>query len=181
MTDPDPALPRSGAIVYGPDMSADALLSDFAHTLAAHGVRVGGVVQRNTRVEAGCAARMELEDVATGRVILISQSLGAGSAACRLDPQGLAEAAMVLRRAVDDRVDLLVVNKFSGQEAAGGGLADEMLLALAEGVPLLTAVATRHLDRWQTFTGGCADLLAPDPAALRNWWAGLSSPARTVP
>lgn len=162
---------RPGAVVYGPGAAPDALLASFATTLRDRGFRVGGVVQRNVCArDDGCAERMELVDVASGRVINISQNLGSGSAACRVDPAGLAEASVVLRQAMAAGVDLLLVNKFSGQEKLGGGLAQEMLLAMAEGIPVLTAVGGRHLTEWHAFTGGLCDLLPPENDALWRWW-----------
>ncbi len=69
-----------------------------------------------------------------------------------------------------ERADLVVVNKFGPLEAGGGGLRAETLEALAEGLPLLVAVAADHLAAWLELCGGSCDLLAPDPDALWRWW-----------
>jgi len=165
-----PAL-RPGAVIHGPGSEhVDALLDRFVHELQRRGFRVGGVVQRNYGERDDCADRMELVDVATGRAFGISQNLGRESRACRVDPAGVADASQALRRAIEERADLIVVNKFAGLEAHGEGLSDEILTAISEGIPVLISVGSRFTNEWQTFTGGYADLLTPDWDALWRWW-----------
>ncbi|MGC5376600.1 DUF2478 domain-containing protein, partial [Salmonella enterica] len=81
---------------------------------------------RNLKDGAGCQIGMQAIDLMTGREISICQPLGRGAMACKLDSAGLAEAAVAVTRAVAADVDLVVVNKFSKQEAAGEGLRDEL-------------------------------------------------------
>lgn len=164
-----PPLP-AGAILYPFGAAVDGLLAGFAATLTGRGFRVGGLVQRNTAgVHAG-ATLMELVDVATGVAVAISQNLGAGSVSCRVDPGGVAEASLTLRRALVERVDLLVVNKFATLEKDGRGLAPEILAALAEGIPVLIGVGSRFFGEWQVFCGGASTVLPPEMAALWRWW-----------
>ncbi|HYH39584.1 MAG TPA: DUF2478 domain-containing protein [Azospirillum sp.] len=162
---------RPGAVMHGPGSEhIDALLERFTAELKRRGFRVGGVVQRNYGAGDHCADQMELVDVATGRAFGISQNLGRESRACRVDPSGVADASQAIRRAVAERADLIVVNKFAGLEAHGEGLSDEMLSAISEGIPVLTSVGSRFINEWQTFAGGYADLLTPDAESLWRWW-----------
>lgn len=161
---------RPGAVVHGPGSDVDRLLDRFVSELRRRGFRTAGLVQRNYGAGEDCADRMELVDVATGRSFGISQNLGRESRACRVDPSGVADASQVVRRALEERPDLLVINKFAGLEAHGEGLAREMLEGIAEGIPVLTSVGSRYLNEWQSFTGGYAALLAPDEEALWRWW-----------
>ena len=165
------------AIVYRPADEVEALLLRVARTLAARGVRVGGVLQHDRIAPASGACAMELEDLTSGARFALSQALGSGSGACRLDPAGLAQAAMAVRAACEKGVELIFINKFGGQEAGGGGLRDEMALAALAGVPLLTAVGERFLPDWHTFTGGAGTLLAPDLAQVLAWWDALHASA----
>lgn len=170
---PPASLPplRPGAVIHGPgSYGVDALLDGFTADLKRRGFRVGGLVQRNHGSGDDCAERMELVDVATGRAYDITQKLGRESQSCRVDPTGVAEASQAIRTAVASGVDLLVVNKFAGLESHGDGLSDEMLTAIAEGIPVLTSVGSRYLNEWQTATGGFCDLLSPVPEALWRWW-----------
>ncbi|MFN3987063.1 MAG: DUF2478 domain-containing protein [Rhodocyclaceae bacterium] len=161
------------AIVYQPSDHIEPILVEAARLLAARGVRLGGVLQHDvpTVIDDPCA--MELEDLASGERFSLSQELGSGSEACRLDPASLAHASMAVRRALDQGVELVMINKFGAQEAAGAGLRDEMGLAVTAGVPLLTAVGARFLNEWQHFTGGEGARLEPRLDAVLAWWSGL--------
>lgn len=162
------------AIRYRPDTPLEILLAEAVRLLKAEGVRVGGVIQHDLVGDAGRICQMELEDIASGRRIPLSQDLGSGSVSCGVDSSGLAEAAMAIRAAVENGDELVVINKFSTQEVEGGGLRAEMGLAVAAGVPLLTAVGERYLAQWQEFTGGEAALLEPSLPAILEWWRALS-------
>lgn len=162
---------RPAAVVHGlGGLPADSLLEDFVAEVARRGFSVGGVVQRNIGNVDECDHTMLLVDVASGATYDITQRLGAGSDACRVNPAEVAAAGSAVRDGLARGVDLIVVNKFAGLEAAGEGLSDELLTAMAAGVPVLTAVSGRFLNEWHAFTGGMADLLSPDPAALWRWW-----------
>ena len=175
----DPALPIA-AIVYKPTDHIEPVLIEAARALAARGVRLGGVLQHDipTTIEDPCG--MELEDLASGARFALSQDLGSGSEACRLDPGALAHAAVAVRAALDRGAALVFINKFGAQEASGSGLRDEMGLAVMSGVPVLTAVGERFLAEWQHFTGGGSTLLSPDVAAILDWWETVQQSARAA-
>jgi uncharacterized protein (DUF4213/DUF364 family) len=167
----DLARGRAGAVVYAPGACIEPLFLAFAAELKARGWRVGGLLQRTTRDADGRKLGMELIDVGSGDVLPLGQSLGAGAGhACIVDQSAMAEATAVLRHAIDSRVDLLMVNKFSHLDAAGGGFADEMLQAMLAGIPVLTSVQATLLKRWSEFCGAHCDLLAADTGALWRWW-----------
>ena len=68
-------------------------------------------------------------------------------------------------------------NRFGGLEAEGGGFCAELLEILAQDLPLLTTVATRHVADWQRFTGGTT-LLPASAEAVNSWLAAtLRGPA----
>jgi molybdate transport system ATP-binding protein len=162
------------AIVYRPADDADGLLAQFAGDLIRRGHRVGGIVQRNTRGESGQRERMEVVDLMTGNTVRICQDLGKGAAACKLDPAGLAEAATLITRAVVAAVELVVVNKFSKQEAAGRGLRVEIAEAAIAGLPLLTAVSDSCYGAWMGFTGGFGTTLLCERRVVEHWWEEVS-------
>ncbi len=167
----DLARGRAGAVVYAPGTRIEPLFAAFTAELKSRGWRVGGLLQRTTRDDDGQKLGMELVDVASGAVLPLGQALGPGAGhACMVDQSAMAEATGVLRRAVAERVDLLVVNKFSHLDAAGDGFADEMLQAMLAGIPLLTSVQAQLLESWRGFCGGRTDLLGADDTALWRWW-----------
>lgn len=169
----EPALPIA-AIVYRPTDHIEPVLVEAARALAERGVRLGGVLQHDIPkcVEDPCG--MELENLSNGERFPLSQELGSGSEACRLDPNALAHAAVAVRDALEKGVQLVFINKFGAQEASGTGLRDEMALAVTSGIPVITAVGERFLDEWQRFTGGGGTLLEPRADHILAWWTGLA-------
>jgi nucleoside-triphosphatase THEP1 len=162
-----------GAVIYSPGEDADTLLASFAAKLQNQGRRLGGVVQYN-RDGCGPAALMALTDLMTGQSISLCQNLGPGSASCKLDPAGLANAAQTVRRAIADDVDLVIVNKFGKSEAEGRGMRAEIADAIVAGLPVLTAVSLRVYDAWQDFTSGFGTTLFCDEAIIEDWWNEIS-------
>lgn len=165
---------KLAAIVYrsGED-DVDGLLAGFAADLVREGHRIGGVVQYNASDDCGTEAPMRLIDLMTGRSISICQAIGTGASACRLDPAGLAEAAVSVSRAIAEDVELVIVNKFSKQEAAGGGMRAEIADAVVAGLPILTAVSEKCYDAWIEFTGGYGTTLACERPVVDDWWRGM--------
>jgi len=162
------------AILYRPEDDVDALLADFANALLRDGERIGGIVQRNLKDEAGRLNGMLVIDLMTGRDISICQPLGSSATACKLDPAGLAEASLAVSRAIAEDVELIIVNKFSKQEAAGHGLRSELAEAVIAGGPVLTAVPEKCLDAWRDFTGDRGTTLLCAPHVIADWWREVS-------
>jgi molybdate transport system ATP-binding protein len=162
------------AILYRPEDDVDALLADFAGALLRDGERVGGVVQRNLKDEAGRSNGMHVIDLLTGREISICQPLGAGATACKLDPAGLAEASLAVPRAIAEDAALIIVNKFSKQEAGGHGLRSELAEAILAGGPVLTAVPEKCFGAWKDFTGDHGTTLLCARHVVEAWWREVS-------
>lgn len=161
---------RAAAIVDDGACDVDALLAAIAHAQQSAGRRVRGVLMNHPDGDTGCAGDMVLVDLHTQEQYLVSQPLGRDSTACRADPQGFARASDVLRRAATEAPELVVSNRFGGLEAEGGGFCAELLDILAQDLPLLTTVATRHVADWQRFTGG-ATVLPAQADAVTEWLA----------
>lgn len=168
MTMPVPAI---AAIVHADRRAADKLLDDFAARLMRAGHKVHGLVQRRL---GGEKTTTVLADLQTGRQYALFQMLGGGSQSCSVDAGELAAASQVLRRALDERADLAIANRFGALEAEGGGLAAEMLALMAEGIPFITVVADEHLPAWRRFTGDAAIDLPADRAVLDKWFTAVS-------
>jgi len=164
-----PPLPPA-AVITGSAAQAGTAIAAFAAALRERGFRVGGLIQQTRRDDSGRKTAMLLHDLDNGRRFTFSQDLGAGSRACSVDETGMAEASASLRQAIAAKADLVVVNKFSHLEAEGRGFHAEILSALAERLPLLTAVHPDTVDAWQTFTGGRGLILPPSEEALWRWW-----------
>jgi len=92
---------------------------------------------------------------------------------CSLDTLTLTETAAVLRRAIEDRVELMVVEKFGNAERDGEGLSDEILCAIAAGIPVLVAVPDTSLEIWNDRTGGMGGVLNCEEDDLFHWWTSI--------
>ena len=161
--------PAVAAIHHDGSATVDAALAAFVARQRRAGRRVLGLLMSHRPAEAGCRAAMVLVDIDSGDEYLVSQPLGGGSQACSADPQGFASASQVLRQALGGQADLVVSNRFGSLEAENGGFAAELLALMAEGVPVLTVVSTRHLDAWRRFSGG-APVLPNDPDVWTAWF-----------
>jgi nucleoside-triphosphatase THEP1 len=147
-------------------------LADFARELADSGCRVGGMVQESVFDEHGRRTKIDSVDLASGLRVTINEPgrLPPGSRDCTLDTAALAEASAPLRRALSDRPDLVIAEKFGEQEESGAGLADDILAVIAEGLPILVLVPEPALARWREVTGGDITELPCETMALRRWW-----------
>lgn len=166
---------KLAAIIYRSGVDdIDYLLGAFAADLIREGHRVGGVVQHNVEGPQGPRDQMDLIDLMTGRAIPISQPHASAPGGCRLDAAGLAEAAASVSRAIAEAVDLVVVNKFSKQEALGAGLRAEIAEAAATGLPVLTAVSEKCVADWSAFTAGLGTTLVCNRNVVDAWWQDVS-------
>lgn len=145
------------------------LFHDIAQRLTAQGFRVAGLVQTGTRGPDRHPCDMDLKVLPEGRVIRISQSLGAGSRGCRLDAGALEQAAVEVAQALSRGADLVIVNKFGKLEAQGRGFRDVIGDAVAAGIPVLLGVNDLDLEAFLDFTDGLATALPPRRDALEEW------------
>jgi hypothetical protein len=112
-------------------------------------------------------------DLRSGNVFDIWDRRGKGARGCRLDENALLDADPVLRAAIADRVDLVVVNRFGRAESLGRGLINIFAAAIEAGIPVLTAVRPPYDAAWRAFHGGLGCELPPEPGAIVSW-AGQS-------
>lgn len=168
-----PASLAIAAILHGSGNQTDELILQFVKQLRQKGLRVHGVVQTPQTYSSTGSRQMAIIDLTDGARLAISQDRGGGARGCCVDPGALADASIILRRACDDQADLAVINRFGKLEAEGEGFAADMLALMSAGIPVLTAVKEKHLAAWRNFTGGMAEELPANEAALRNWYGSL--------
>jgi hypothetical protein len=149
----------------------DLVLAGLAADLAARGLRLCGTVQINTeRADAG-PCDMDVRVLPDGPVLRISQDLGPSARGCRLDAGALETAVGLVAARLDAGADLLVINKFGKHEAEGRGFRDVIAQAVALDVPVLVGLNALNRAAFESFAGGLATRLPPEPAALRDWAA----------
>lgn len=148
----------------------DRLLSEVAEELQQEGVKLAGIVKdqnHESQFDNGCD--MKVRVLPEGPVIQITQNLGTGSDACRLDPGAIADAVSNVERGALDRSDLFILNKFGPEELAGRGFVSAIGKAVGQGVPVLVGVGMNSCEAFDEFAGGKAKELAPTKSALLAW------------
>ena len=162
---------QAAAVVYRIGEHDRRALIDFARELVESGCRLGGMVQEAYFDERGRRTHIDSVDLATGDHVMINQpSRNWDCKECTLDTAALADAGAPLRRALVDRPDLVIAEKFGDQEETGAGLADDILAVIAEGLPILVLVPEPALPDWREMTGGGIAEIPCDAEALRRWW-----------
>ena len=161
--------PPLAAILYehGPDF--DFFIYQLAYDLRLAGHRLAGVAQTNPARQRPGHCDMMLEDLATGKTLLISEDRGPEARGCRLNTAALADASMTIRQNLSNATDLLLINKFGKAEAEGGGLRDVIAEAASLCIPTLIGLPARNQSAWQDFCGHDAALLPPQRSTINQW------------
>jgi hypothetical protein len=162
---------RLAAISYERGFDIDRLLVDACERTARRGVRLGGLLQISTGGKGGCASTVHVVDLRTNTAFDIWEERGPSAKGCRLDERGLVAASEAIDKAIADRVDLIVMNRFGRAESLGGGLLGPLTSAVAAELPVLTAVRAPYDAAWTRFHGGLGRELPADVAAVEAWAA----------
>lgn len=162
---------RVAAIPYeaGQGEAVDTLLRTLAADMRAKGLKLAGAVQWNEPKAGQTRCDMVLEDLATGTRYDVSANQRGDAPACRLNAHALEDVAGIVASSIVPGLDLVVLNRFGKQEAAKGGFRAVIEAAIANELPILTALNSAHRTLWHQFTGGEGTFIAADEAELRNW------------
>lgn len=156
------------AIVYDDNGDlATATLWSAIKILRAQGVKIDGLMNKCT--DDGHHVSEVIQAIGDAREFVILQCLGKGSNGCKLNPLALAESSIVLRNAIEQHIDVLVINKFGIAEAEGRGLLDEYIRAITEQIPVVSLVHRKYLSAWHDFTAELGEELPIDVDAVINW------------
>jgi hypothetical protein len=163
--------PKPIAIVAGADGAlVQQLLREFAERHR-QSLRVVGAVESARPAGAGSRRGGTIHNLADGRSYPLFQDLGPGSAGCALDPTSLVLASEAVRADIARGCDVVVLSKFGKAEAMeGSGLMPAFVAAIEAGVPLLTSVAPKHVDAWETFAAPFFATLPAEAGAIEQWW-----------
>jgi len=175
----DPAISLAGAL-YPSRQRELGVLRAFAEEVRAAGWRVGGIVQEVLKDADDMTIGIDAIELDTGHRFAINRPTDSDriNKTCSLDPAVLAEASGALDRAIRSHMDLIIVEKFGEQEQQGGGLADEILRAVSEGIPTLVAVPDGVREVWREFTGDLGEELSFEMESFRAWWQQNQPEAR---
>ncbi len=173
------APPQLAAISYVRGFDIDSLLMTACEKLARRGFRLGGLLQNSTGGKGGCASTVHVVDLRTNAAFDIWEERGSCARGCRLDERGLAAASQSIDKAIADRVDLIVMNRFGRAESLGGGLLASLTSAVAADMPVLTAVRAPYDATWAQFHGGLGRELQADVTTVVAW-AEIAVPSRAL-
>jgi hypothetical protein len=120
----------------------DLLLSALADKLRERGLRLAGIVQKNTECYDSSLCDMDVQVLPDGGFIRISQSLGPQARGCRLNPEALEQAVGQVTDSLlqEPLPELMIVNKFGKHEADGRGMRPVIGEAMALGIPVISGV-----------------------------------------
>lgn len=166
------------ASVSAPGRGAtDRLLASVVTRLQADGLRIVGALKSPPAAGNGTHCDSDLWLLPDGPEVSITQNLGRGSAACRMDA-GALEAAVgrAMARLEAEGADLVVINKFGLSEAEGRGFRALIARALEAGVPVLTGVSETHRAAFETFAGELGQALDPEETAVLDWCRTNAAP-----
>jgi nucleoside-triphosphatase THEP1 len=167
------------AVVYTAETVDRKALLRFVEKQKALQTRVGGVLQEAIFDENGLIIGLNAVDIATGDRIPITRPVKKDGG-CGLDVSALVQTAAIINNAIDDRLDLVVVEKFGELEQNGQGLIDEILQTIAAGIPLLISVPESALPLWQDRSGEFGAVLPFNEEALRQWWQDVTRQRQTL-
>lgn len=161
--------------------ATDHLLANVAARLMQDGVRIVGALRATEPKDSSGGCDCDLWLLPDGPRARITQDLGAGSTACRMDAGAMEEAAgLVGARLAAGGADLVLLNKFGLSEAEGRGFRHLIAEALGRGVPVLTGVSEAHRAAFDGFADGSATELSPDEDAVLAWFRSVA-PRQTNP
>jgi nucleoside-triphosphatase THEP1 len=169
-TDQTPA--PFAAAVYKPDTGDRMALLKFVEKQKSLNIRVGGILQEAIFNSEGGIAGLNAVDVSNNRRIPITRP-ATNDDECGLDVSALAETTEIIRSAISERLDLVVIEKFGELEQSGKGLIDEILQTIVEGIPLLLAVPEAALPIWQERSGELGSVLPFSEEAFQQWWESI--------
>lgn len=147
----------------------DEALLEITGQLKRQGYRLAGAVRADVTTFEENRCNMFLEDLATSTVYPMSQNLGTGSDACRLDDGALDTIAERVEASLQEGADILILNKFGKQESEGRGLRGPIVNAVEQGIPVLVGLSPGRVESWNEFCGAAGEILNPDDIEVHRW------------
>ena len=150
--------------------AADQMLTYAVNRLGNDGVMVLGALRDFGQSDASEQCDSALRLLPDGPVVRITQELGKGSTACKMDAGALEDAVgIAVARLAAEGADLVVLNKFGLREAEGHGFRPLIANALATGIPVLLGISDTHRAAFDQFADGMATTLTSDEEAILTW------------
>jgi nucleoside-triphosphatase THEP1 len=160
------------AIAYGVDDSPDRLLRDFAEDLRRSGHRVVGAIQH--AVDSPVAAELGAVMLPGEEIVDLGHHHDDNAHSCGIDTKRLASIARAITAAIQEGVDLVIINRFGKLEVQGDGLIRLIGQAVDADIPVVTAVPEHRFTAWIKYSDGMSVRLPCRRAALDAWWQSVA-------
>ena len=150
--------------------ATDRVLTEVAEELQAMDRALIGIVKVSDYQSSftnGCD--MVVRVLPDGPEIKITQNLGKGSDACRLDPGAISDAVTKVETGPMAGADLFILNKFGPEEAAGRGFCAVIGAALEHDIPVLIGVGGGSKDAFAHFAGAFHVATLENKQAILDW------------
>ncbi len=157
------------ALQHSSGATIDGALLEITGRLKEQGYRLAGAVRASTVPQDEERCDLILEDLSTSTVHSLSQNLGSGSHACRLDDGALGVMAERIEASLQAGPDILIVNKFGKEESEGRGMRAPIVKAVEQGIPVLVGLNSGRVQAWNEFCGAASELFGPGDPALDRW------------
>ncbi|KQZ81818.1 hypothetical protein ASD64_08630 [Mesorhizobium sp. Root157] len=149
----------------------EELLERAATDWRASGLKVCGALAESDRIADRTCSAGFLRNIETGARFAMYLKDPPAHTSCHLDENGIVDACASLSNQIAAS-DVVVLSKFGKVEAVGSGLFEAFVSAIAQGKPILTSVAPKHLYAWQRFAPD-AVFIRPERALLEQWLSGV--------
>ncbi|MEO1140215.1 MAG: DUF2478 domain-containing protein [Pseudomonadota bacterium] len=150
--------------------ATDRLLARVAAKLSEDGMQLRGALRDlgQDTINQHCQSALRL--LPDGPLVQITQDLGPGSAACKMDAGALEDVVgMAVAGLNAEGADLVVLNKFGLREAEGHGFRPLIAEALGRDIPVLIGVSDTHRTAFERFADGLAASLPGEEDAIVAW------------
>lgn len=159
--------------------ATDLLLEQVVAQLGCDGFSVLGALRVLGQTGENPHCNSDLLLLPKGPVVRITQDLGAGSEACRMDAGALEEAVgLATARLKSEGADLVVLNKFGLRESEGHGFRTLIAAAVERRIPVLVGLSETHRPAFESFAGEMATALPPNVEAILAWCRTVSRPSK---
>ncbi|MCP4876724.1 MAG: DUF2478 domain-containing protein [Gammaproteobacteria bacterium] len=169
----DQTMSPFAAAVYTPETGDRMALLKFVDKQKTLDIHIGGVLQEALFNANGEIVGLNAIDVSNDHRIPISRPAQSDDE-CGLDVSALTQTTAILLNAINDRCELMVVEKFGELEQSGKGLIDEIMQTIVEGIPLLISVPEAALPVWQERSGELGSVLPFTEQAFQQWWQDVN-------
>jgi hypothetical protein len=174
-----PTAPLLAAVVYPNEAYPQATFRRIVDHCRFRALKLAGVLQHPACEDPAHRCDVILEELGRGIRTELFERRGRDARGCRLDVAALTEVSGHIARSLDERPDLLILNKFGKVEAEGRGFSFLIAKAIEQGTPTLIGVPERNLHEWRWFADEMAVELGDHVEAILEWLDQIRSDHRS--